>query len=312
MILPLVAAGAWAVCYGVASVLQAVGARRNDQPELELQLLMRLFRELPYLAGLVLDLGGFALGVFALHSLPLFLVQSVIAASVGVTATTEWVVLKTRPLGPATFALVTLGIGIVLLAIAAKPGSAHLVPPSARWALLLTLPVVAAGAAIVMRSSNPASSIGLAAVAGAGFAAVGIAARALRAPHPWWLVVAAPAAWSIVGFGAVAVIAFAAAIQRGSVTVATAVMSSIETIVPLSCRINGVRGRDPQRIRTAAGSGRFRVDLGGSVRARALCLAEGHLSRSNPRAAPARRALCAVDSSGASRGSAGRVNRSLK
>ena len=67
----MVAAGAGAVCYGVATVLQAIGARRTPRAGLHVRLLARLARQLPYVVGLVLDLAGFVLVVVALHSLPL-------------------------------------------------------------------------------------------------------------------------------------------------------------------------------------------------------------------------------------------------
>jgi drug/metabolite transporter (DMT)-like permease len=229
--LSFAAAGAAAVCYGVASVLQAVGARRTTERQLG-KLLVRVTQQLPYLGGLALDLAGFVLSVIALQSLPLFLVQSLIAGSVGVTAITATLVLKARLRRPEILALVVLVVGLVLLAIGAKPGHGHALPQSAQWLLLATLPGLAAVARAAAQRTSRASTVTLAAVAGAGFAAVGIAARGLGEPRPWWHALSAPGAWAIIGFGALGVITFAAALQRGSVTVAAAVMSGTETLVP--------------------------------------------------------------------------------
>jgi drug/metabolite transporter (DMT)-like permease len=232
MTVAVVAAGAAAVCYGVATVLQAVGARRTPHAGLHVRLFVRLLSQLPYVAGLALDLAGFVLSVVALHSLPLFLVQSVIAASVGVTAVVAVVVLGARLRPVEIAALVASGVGLVLLAVSAKPGHANPLARSAQWALLAALPVCAALGSAAARRHSARAGVALAAVAGAGFAAVGIAARGLAVPQPWWQAVTTPAVWAIVGFGGVAVITFAAALQRGSVTVAAAVMSAIETVVP--------------------------------------------------------------------------------
>jgi len=232
VILPYVAAGAAAVCYGVGSVLQAVGARRTARGALDVGLLVRLVRELPYLGGLGLDLAGFVLTVVALRSLPLFLVQSVVAANVGVTAVAAMLLLQARLRPLEIVALVMLASGLTLLALSAQPGDAHPLPEWGQWLLLAWLPVLGACAGAAARGTTRASAITLAAVAGAAFGAVGIAARALGATRPWWHAVSAPAGWAVVGFGALAVVAFAAALQRGSVTVVAAVVAATETLIP--------------------------------------------------------------------------------
>ena len=80
MVLGLVAALAAAVAFGVASVLQAVGSRRLATAAPDARLLLRLLRSLPYVAGLGLDVVGFAATVVALRTLPLFVVESAIAS----------------------------------------------------------------------------------------------------------------------------------------------------------------------------------------------------------------------------------------
>jgi hypothetical protein len=87
MTLGLVAAFATALCYGTASVLRSVGCRRvAGSAELDPRLLLRLAGQLPYVAGFLLDMLGFAASVLALRTLPLFLVRAAVAASVGVGA----------------------------------------------------------------------------------------------------------------------------------------------------------------------------------------------------------------------------------
>jgi hypothetical protein len=75
---------------------------------------------------------------------------------------------------------------------------------------------------------------------------VGVAARGLVLPHPWWHAVTTPAVWTIVGFGLLALLSFAAALQRATVTAAAAVMSAVETVLPsavgLTVLHDGTRG----------------------------------------------------------------------
>jgi hypothetical protein len=120
----------------------------------------------------------------------------------------------------------------VLLALAAKPGNAHPLPRSAQWVLLATLPVVVVCAAAAARRAGRASAVMLAAVAGASFAGAAVAARGLDPSRPWWHVATTPSGWAIAGFGAAGATAFAAALQRGSVTVVAAVVAGVETVPP--------------------------------------------------------------------------------
>src|SRR5690348_12274484 len=98
-----------ALSYGIGSVLQAAAVRHaENSPTLDPVLLVRLVGRLPYVAGLALDLVGFAASVVALRTLPLFLVQSAIAGSVGVTAIAASIAFGTRLLRYERVALIAL------------------------------------------------------------------------------------------------------------------------------------------------------------------------------------------------------------
>ena len=214
--------------YGTASVFQAVAAQRNAGQPLNRRTFGRIAGQLPYVVGLGLDLAGFVLNVIALQSLPLFLVQSLVAASVAVTAVVAVPVLGVGLHRRALVGVLGVLVGLVLLAAAAKPGPAHVLARSAQWVLLVGLPVTALVTAAIARRPGPRTGPLLAGCAGCGFAAVAVAARSLRPATPWWHLVLSPCVWAIVGFGLLAIIAFTAALTRGSVTVATAVMSAVE------------------------------------------------------------------------------------
>ncbi|MCW2505700.1 MAG: putative integral rane protein [Actinomycetia bacterium] len=233
MVIGLLGALAAAVCYGSGSVLQSVGSRRiAGQADLDPRLLIRLAGQLPYLAGLALDLLGFAASIVALRTLPLFLVQSAVAASVGVTA-----VLAARFLGarlrPVQLAALTgLGAGLVLLALSARPESAAKVPLAGQWIVLAgALAVLALGLGSA-RVAGPWGAAGLAAAAGLAFGGVGISARILDLPSPWWRIVTEPPAYALAAYGILGTLLFATALQRGSVTTLSAVLFAAETVAP--------------------------------------------------------------------------------
>src|SRR4051794_33000224 len=185
MVLGLTAALAAAVAYGVASVLQAVGARRLESGPVGARFLLRLTRSLPYVTGLALDAAGFVATVVALRVLPLFVVESAVASSVGVTALVAVRFLGARLLLPERVALVVLGVGLVALGVSAQAEGAEPMSRGEQLAVLALSLLVAGAAAVAVRRPSGGVAL-LAGAAGLGFAGVGIAARALQLPSPWW------------------------------------------------------------------------------------------------------------------------------
>lgn len=221
------------LCYGIGTVLQAVAARRTpSSPGLDPGLLLRLFRQLPYLVGLLLDGVGLLASIVALRTLPLFLVESAIASSVGVTAVVAVRFLDARLRPPELVALLGLGAGLVLLAVCAEPGPGRPLPNAGGGGLLAGVGVVLALGLVAARVPRPWDGVGLAVASGAAFAGVGIAARVLELPEPVWHVVAAPTAWALAGFGLLGILFFAQALQRAAVTMVAAVTFGVETLLP--------------------------------------------------------------------------------
>ena len=74
-----------AVCYGLGSVLQSIAAKRVKEGEggISARDLGQIAKQIPYLAGVILDGLGWLFSLVALFKLPLFVVQAVVAASVG-------------------------------------------------------------------------------------------------------------------------------------------------------------------------------------------------------------------------------------
>ncbi len=222
-----------ALSYGIASVMQAAAVRRTENhPNLDPLLLVRLAGRLPYVAGLALDLLGFGASVVALRTLPLFLVQSAIAGSVGVTAIAASIAFGTRLLGYERVALVALTFGFALLAVAARPERATSLGTVGEWILACGVIVVLAAGALSARLDNRKAGIGLAVCAGLSWAGTGIAARVLEIPSPLWRMVIDPVALCLAAYGLLGTLLFATALQRGSVTAAAAIVFSVETVVP--------------------------------------------------------------------------------
>src|SRR5215470_10667851 len=83
--------------YGVGNLLQSSAATNTTAGEtLDPKLLMRLVRHRTYVLGLLCQMLGFILAFLARRDLPLFLVQSSVAAGLGVTAVLGVLLLKWR------------------------------------------------------------------------------------------------------------------------------------------------------------------------------------------------------------------------
>jgi drug/metabolite transporter (DMT)-like permease len=233
VLLALVCALVANVTYGFGTILQALGARRaSTAAGLDLALFARLARQRLYVAGLGLDAIGFLASLVALHTLPLFVVQTAIAGSVGVTALAAVVVFGYRLRTSDKVAIAVLIAGLVLLGASAQGDEATRLSSLGGWLLLAGVAVVVGAGVLAGRMPDPRGGIMLAACAGLGFTGTAIAARALHIPTPVWHVVFEPVAIALVLYGACGMLMFATALQRASVTAASAVTFSVETIVP--------------------------------------------------------------------------------
>jgi hypothetical protein len=174
------------------------------------------------------DLLGFAVAAIALHRLPLFLVQSLLAFSIGVTATIS--AFMGARLAPRGWGALGIGAtGLILLGLSAEPGPARALPPEWRWILLGMAVPVAVIAFYAKRRNRFWAAPALAFGAGLGFSVVGISARSLTVPEPAWQLILEPSAWSIVLNGLTAGVVFAMALQKGGPTAVTAIMFTTNT-----------------------------------------------------------------------------------
>ncbi|MEW2499686.1 DMT family transporter [Amycolatopsis sp. CA-161197] len=221
-----------AVAYGVASVMQAVAAKATPDAGagVDPRLLLRVLRQWKYVAGLGLDVLGFVAQIAALHVLPLFVVQATQAASLAVTAVAARV-FGVR-LGAREWAAVAVVCaGLALLGSAAQSEGSDQVGLGFRLALagavvVLGLAGIAAGKA-GRRVRTPA--LGL--IAGLCFGLVAVAGRVIPSLAPLDLLTD-PALYILAVSGGLAMLFYATALQRGSVTTSTAMMVLGETVLP--------------------------------------------------------------------------------
>jgi drug/metabolite transporter (DMT)-like permease len=222
-----------AVCYGIASAMQAVAARaqRDDTKGVDPRLLIRLLGQWRYLASLGLDVAGLVAQVTALRVLPLFLVQATITASIVVTAllATHWFGATLSRAEWTSVAIVCSGLA--LLGSAARGEGAGHGSHGFHLALLAFACLLAGAGALVGRLPDPARTISLGLIAGLGFGTMGTAIRVLPSLAPFDLV-RDPAVYAAAVAGVLAGLFYAAALQRGGVVAATAMMLIAETVPP--------------------------------------------------------------------------------
>lgn len=228
----LVCALAAALAYGVGSVLQAAAAAATVPAErLDPRLLLALVRGWRYPVGLVLDGVGFLLSLVALHTLPLYVVQSVVSGFLAVTAVTGVLVLGLRMRRREVAALVAVVVGLALVGLSAAPESARALAGGGQWTLLAVAVVLTLAAVPLAAFHGSAWLLGT--LGGLGFGVVAVAARVLS-PDALDLhaLLTAPASYALLVAAPLGLTAYAAALQRGSVVQATAPLVVAETLLP--------------------------------------------------------------------------------
>ena len=233
MSLALVSALASALCYGIASVLQSIGARKTEaSATVDPRLMIRLAQSLPYVIGVGFDALGFLVSLVALRSLPLFVVQAIVSSYLAVVAVLAVVFLKARLGRTEWLAIVVVVAGLLLLAVSAGPeGPATLATPG-RWALLGFGFLLALAAWAFGSVSGRAGALLIGALAGLGFGLVGVATRVLPDPMTVTSLLTDPAAYAVALGGLLGMLLFATALQRGAVTTATAATVAGQTFAP--------------------------------------------------------------------------------
>ncbi|MGI5428141.1 DMT family transporter [Streptomyces sp. CA-179760] len=222
-----------AVCFGTATVLQAMAARSAAAtgPVGDVALLWRALRQWRYLVGLALDGLGFLLQIIALRSVPIYAVGAALAASLAVTAVVAARLLKVRLSRVEWAAVGVVCAGLALLGLAAGAEGDEEGPAWLKWAMLGAAGGVLLLGAVGGRLPERGRALTLGLGAGCGFGVVEVAVRLIDGLSPGELFTN-PAAYALVLGGGAAFLLLTSALQRGSVTTATAGLVLGETVAP--------------------------------------------------------------------------------
>jgi len=235
MLVSLIAALVAALCYGVASVMQAIAVReasnRAGSAGVDPGLVPRLLHQWRFVASVAIDTLGFLAQLIALQRLPLFAVQAIVAANLAVIAVLGSVVIGVSLSWREWLAVTGVVAGVGLLGSSAGAEGAHQAGAVFKIALIVATAVLGVCGLIAARLPDPARTLVLGTVAGLGYGVLGVAARVLTGFEPLTLI-RDPAAYAVVAGGLISFVFYTTALEGGSVTVATAAVVLAETLPP--------------------------------------------------------------------------------
>ncbi|MCX4643652.1 hypothetical protein ACWGDS_22730 [Streptomyces sp. NPDC055059] len=223
-----------AACFGTASVLQAMAARAAEPGSgsgVDAALLLRALQQWRYVAGLGLDLLGFVLQVVALRSIPIYAVGAALAASLAVTAVVSTRLLDVRLSGVEWGAVGVVVAGLAMLGLASGTEGAQAGSDALRYAMLGTALGVLLIGAVAGRLPGRGRALALGLGSGFGFGVVEVSVRLIDDVSPGALL-SNPATYALLLGGGAAFLLLTSALQKGSVTTATAGMVVGETVGP--------------------------------------------------------------------------------
>lgn len=221
MTLALVAAVVAALGYGISTIMQAVATRRAQG--------LSALRQPLVIGALVIDGLAWLFSLLALDRLPLFVVQAIQASSVVVVVLLARVVLRTvlRAVDIGAVLLVVLALVTLAAGSGEQPAAA---PPGGFVTTMVIGSALLAFATVIAYRLAPAWLLAL--LGGLGYSGAAITARGAHAAGDLLDAVLQPLALAIVICGAVGVLAYLRALERGSAGPLAAVLSVTEVVVP--------------------------------------------------------------------------------
>ncbi|TGD84400.1 hypothetical protein BayCH28_25570 [Mycolicibacterium sp. CH28] len=234
--------------YGVSSVLQAYGARRSAAAARDrgatghvtatggptLRSTMRAALTAAFIAGVVLDVVGFAGSAVSARLIPLFLSQTIISANLVVTAVLGIAVLGIGLRRRDWIAIGTVIVSLFVLGLGSGERGGVNPDRLVHWGVLAGSVLILLGGIALVRFLGSRGAIMAGLIAGVLFGGLAIAVRVLDGLDPLqpWVLAADPAAWAVVISGVGGFYLHTVALQLGSVNGATAALVVGETVVP--------------------------------------------------------------------------------
>ena len=220
-----------AIAYGVGAVLQGIGAKNTEKDHEGSRGLFSILRHPYSLAGLALDAVAWLLSRIALHDLPLFAVQTVLAASLAVTVGLSHRLLHTPKRRSDTVAIACTGVGLILVGLAARARPATEPTDAFNTMMFIALPIIVITGIIAVRKKFAPPLLG--ALSGLSFGFSALSARAMFEVHGFREIIEHRFLYVMIAYGALGIILFTRGVERGQVAAVTAAMWAAE-IVPSS------------------------------------------------------------------------------
>lgn len=219
------------LAYGTGNFLQATAATRMVAcSTLHPNLLLRLAGHRSYLLGVSCQVVAFVLAFFAREELPLFLVQSSVAAGLGVTALLGVVVFGWRLPRAELMVLGILALGLACLIISAQASPSKPLSPAALAILIGLVPLLALLGRSAARCRGTQASVALGSLAGLAFGAAAVVSRPLAGAQSLSDVVTSPLLYVLLAHAAVGQLLLGLALQHGSTTATVAAMDAAAAI----------------------------------------------------------------------------------
>ncbi|MFA4081864.1 hypothetical protein [Mycobacteroides salmoniphilum] len=242
MLIGIAAAVLACLGYGTASVLQGYGARQSaakvhgisDDGAPTLKSTIAAMLTPAFIAGMVLDLVGFAGSLVSARLIPLFLSQTIMSANLVVTAVLGIAVLGVRLQRRDWLAISAVLLSLCVLAMTAGHRGEDAAPPAVHWGVLIASVVVLLTGLGSIRLLGTRAAIPAGLCAGILYGAMAVAVRVLDGLDPLRIKVmlSDPAAYAVILAGVGGFYLFTVALQVGSVNGAAAALVVGETVVP--------------------------------------------------------------------------------
>jgi len=232
--LAYVAGSGASVCYGLATVLEQIAARKETRiKKANPSVLLKLLKQIPYLEGIALDIIGLLLVLYAVRILPLFLVQSFVASSLIVSALVDYYWLKSEITGREKLSIVMVLIGIIVLGVVAHPGTSKPISQVYEWIVIAGAPALFMVSFAVMKAkASHAASITLSVVAGLAFGATSLIARIINYHHLDLYSKTGLLVIALIIYGLLGMTMLTVALQRENINHVNSALYSSEVMIP--------------------------------------------------------------------------------
>ncbi len=217
--------------YGAGNFLQAVAATRTvARRTLHPRLLLRLAGHRSYLLGICCQIVACILAFLARAELPLFLVQSSVAAGLGVTVLLGVVVFGWRLPRAELLVLSLLGLGVTCLIISAQTSPSRQLGPIVLGMLIALIPLLAVLGRSAARWQGAQASVALGSLAGLAFGAAAVVSRPLAGEESLAGFITNPLLYVLLAHAGIGQLLLGLALQHGSTTATVAAMDAAAAI----------------------------------------------------------------------------------